>query len=172
MSVCLLTWAASLAFFESLAAAGQMHTAEGTARSNPALEQFKALAGEWEGQDKHGNVFHATYENLASGVVMERLEAKGEGTMVTMYSLDGDHIVAIHFCSSGNQPVLKTGPVSAATGKYDFVTERTYGLSSPQDLHMVELLVTLTDRDHFSQVWTNLNHGKRSSYTISLVRKK
>jgi len=162
----------TLVVLTPVAVAQHSHPAEAAPRSNAALEQFKTLAGEWEGKDNHGKPVHATYEALASGVVMERLQAEGEASMVTMYSLDGDHIVAIHFCSTGNQPILKTGTVSAATGQYDFQIERAYGLRSPEELHMVELLVTLPDPDHLTQAWTNLDHGKRSTNTISLARKK
>lgn len=165
--------ALSCCFAGSFSPARQAHGAGETRRSNPALEQFKSLAGEWEGKDSHGGVIHATYESLASGVVMERLQPEGHtGIMVTMYSLDGDHIVAIHFCSAGNQPILKTGSLSSATGKYDFLLERTYGMNSPEELHMVELLVTIPDNEHLSQAWTNLDHGKRSTNTISFTRKK
>ena len=164
--------ALSFVFLAAFAAARQSPTPEGKSRSNAALEQFKSLAGEWEGKDNHGRAVHASYEALASGVVMERLQPEGEGSMMTMYSLDGDHIVAIHFCSAGNQPILKTGPVSAASGKYDFVIERAYGMSSPDELHMVELVVTLPDHDHLTQAWTNLDHGKRSTNIILLSRKK
>jgi len=167
--VCIVLTSGLLAM---LAAAQHPQTTEGPARSNPALEQFKTLAGEWEGQDSRGKPVRASYEALASGVVMERLQPEGQASMVTMYSLDGDHIVAIHFCSAGNQPILKTGTVSAATGKYDFQIERAYGMRSPEELHMVELQVTLPDAEHLTQTWTNLDHGKRSANTISLARKK
>ncbi len=151
---------------------GQAHPTHSEFRSNPALEQFKSLAGEWEGKDTGGKAFSVSYELLASGVVMERLQPVGQPGMLTMYSLDGDHIVAIHFCSAGNQPVLKTGQLNTATGKYDFTIERVYGLNKPDELHIVELLVTFTDIDHVTQSWTNLNHGKRSTNTITFVRKK
>ena len=161
------------AFLAASAVARQSHTASEISRhSNPALEQFKSLAGEWEGKDSHGTVVHASYESLASGVVMEHLEPSGQPSMMTMFSLDGDHIVAIHFCSEGNEPILRTGAISAANGSYDFVVEHTYGLNSPEELHMVELVVTLTDNDHFTEAWTNLHNGKRSTNTISLTRKK
>jgi hypothetical protein len=167
---------ANLALALGLLAAGasarQSHTTDANHRSNPALEQFKSLAGEWEGKDSHGTSVHVRYETLSTGVVMERLEPAGHAPMITMYSLDGDHILAIHFCSEGNQPIMKTGPITTANGKYDFVIERAYGLRSPNDLHMVELVVTLTDNDHFSQAWTNLHDGKRSTNTITLTRKK
>jgi hypothetical protein len=104
--------------------------------------------------------------------VMERLQPAGHPGMVTMYSLDGDHIVAIHFCSAGNQPVLRTNQLHDATSKYDFTMERVYGLNTPDELHMVELLVTFVDKDHVTQAWTNLSHGKRATNTITLTRKK
>jgi hypothetical protein len=151
---------------------GQAHPTHSESRSNPALEQFKSLAGEWEGKDSGGNAISVGYEVLASGVVMERLQPAGHPGMVTMYSLDGDHIVAIHFCSAGNQPVLRTNQLHDATSKYDFTMERVYGLNTPDELHMVELLVTFVDKDHVTQAWTNLSHGKRSTNTITLTRKK
>lgn len=151
---------------------GQAHPTHTAFRSNPALEQFKSLAGEWEGKYSGGNAISVSYEVLDSGVVMERLRPAGQPGMLTMYSLDGDHIVAIHFCSAGNQPVLKTSQLHAATSKYDFTVERVYGLNKPDELHMVELLVTFIDKEHVTQAWTNLSHGKRSTNTITLARKK
>lgn len=168
----LALFALSFSFLMTSALARQTHPVQSAQRSNAALEQFKSLAGEWEGKDSHGALMHATYEVLASGVVLERLQPEGQPGMITMYSLDGDHILAIHFCSAGNQPILKTGPLSSAMGKYDFLLERAYGMSSPDELHMVELLVTLPDKDHLSQAWTNLDHGKRSTNTISFTRRK
>jgi hypothetical protein len=162
----------SLCFLTSPPVWAQAQPTRVALRSNPALEQFKSLAGEWEGKDSRGKTVHLSYEVLASGVVMERLQSVGQAGMLTMYSLDGDHIVAIHFCSAGNQPVLKTGPLAAAAGKYDFTVERVYGLNKPGELHMVELLVTIADNDHFTQAWTNLAQGQRSTNTITYARKK
>lgn len=159
-------------FFGVAPLAGQSHPAPQSARTNPALEQFKSLAGEWEGKDSHGATVHLSYEVLASGVVMERFQPETASAMVTMYSLDSDHIVAIHFCSTGNQPILKTGPLSSATGKYDFTLDRTYGMTSPEELHMTGLLFTMIDNDHLSQAWTHVDHGKRSTSTFTFSRKK
>lgn len=172
MCRCFVISALTIASLAGVAAARQSHTADVGHRSNPALEQFKSLAGEWEGKDSRGTPVRASYEALASGVVMERLQAQGQPPMITMYSLDGDHILAIHFCSEGNQPVLKTGPVSVATGKYEFSIERAYGMNSPEELHMVELVLTLSDNDHVTEAWTNLHNGKRSTNTVTLSRKK
>jgi hypothetical protein len=32
--------------------------------------------------------------------------------------------------------------------------------------------MTFTNKDHVVQAWTNLDHGKRSTNTITLIRKK
>ena len=172
MRSCFVNLALASGLLAATALARQSRTADAPHRANPALDQFKSLAGEWEGKDSHGNLVHASYESLSTGVVMERLEPAGHAPMITMYSLDGDHILAIHFCSEGNQPIMKTGPIAAANGKYDFVIERAYGLHSPEEVHMVELVVTLTDGDHVTQAWTNQHDGKRSTNTITLTRKK
>jgi hypothetical protein len=37
---------------------------------------------------------------------------------------------------------------------------------------MVGLVLVMPDKEHLTQVWTSLHDGKRSSNTISLVRKK
>jgi hypothetical protein len=112
--------------------AAQAHPTQFRSRSNPALEECKSLAGEWEGKDTGGNAVSVSYQVLASGVVMER-----------------------------PQP-----------GNYDSTVERVYGLNKPEELHMVELLMTFTDKDHVTQVWTNLTHGERSTNTITFARKK
>jgi hypothetical protein len=163
--ICLLAF--SLA---STSVSAQTHPA---APSSAAFDQFKSLVGEWEGKDSGGTKMNATYESIVGGsVIMERLQPEGETGMVTMYTLDGDRIVVTHFCSVGNQPMMQTAPLSAATGKYDFVFLRVSGMKSPDELHMVGLTVTMPDKDHFSQVWTNVNQGKTSTNTINFTRKK
>lgn len=148
---------------------GQAHPTDAESRSNPALEQFKSVAGDWEGKDRSGNAISVRYEVLARGVVMERLQPAAQPGMLTMYRLDGDHIVAIHFCSAGNQPVLRTGQLSAATGKYDFTIERVCGLNTPHELHLVELVMSFTDKNHVTQAWTSRSHGKRCTNTIAFA---
>jgi hypothetical protein len=157
-----------LSLLTPLAASAQNSSAHSSA---PAFEQFKTLVGDWEGTDSHGNKVAVHYEIVAGSVLMERLQPEGEAGMITMYSMDTDHIVAIHFCSAGNQPILETPPLSAATGKYNFILARSYGLKTPDELHMTELLVTFADKNHFTQIWTHRSQGKTGTNTISYSRK-
>ncbi len=152
------------------AAAQEMHPA---ARSTPAFDQLKSLAGEWERTSTQGSKVTLTYQVVSNGsVLMERLKGPGESEMITMYSLDGDHIVATHYCSAGNQPTMQTPTAAAATGKYDFSFVRVSGTKTPDEGHMVALTLTMPDNNHLTQVWTFDDHGKSLADTFAFTRKR
>jgi len=142
-------------------------------RSTPAFDQLKSLAGEWEGKAASGGTTKVTYKVVSNGsVVMEQLQPAKEAEMITMYTLDGDHIVVTHYCSAGNQPTMQTGPVSAATGKYDFSFVRVSGTKTPDEGHMAALTLSITDKDHITEKWTFEDHGKSMVETFTYTRIK
>lgn len=152
------------------AAAQEMHP---SARSTPAFDQLKSLAGEWERTSTQGSKVSLTYQVVSNGsVLMERLKGPGESEMITMYSLDGDHILVTHYCSAGNQPTMQAPAGSAATGKYDFSFVRVSGTKTPDEGHMVALSLTIPDKDHLTQEWTYDDHGKLMADTFTFTRKK
>jgi hypothetical protein len=151
-------------------AAQEMHP---SGRSTPAFDQLKSLAGEWERTSTQGSKVSLTYQVVSNGsVLMERLKSGDMSEMITMYSLDGDHIVATHYCSAGNQPTMQTPTAEAATGKYDFSFVRVSGTKTPDEGHMVALSLTMPDKDHLTQVWTYEDHGKSMVDTFTFTRKK
>lgn len=151
-------------------ASEEMHPA---ARTTPAFEQLKSLAGTWHGTEQQRVESTLTYQVVSNGsVVMERLQGAKEPEMITMYSLDGDRILVTHYCSAGNQPTMQSAPLTAATGKFDFSFVRLAGASSPDEGHMVALTLTLTDKDHLTQDWTFTDHGKTMTATFSFTRVK
>jgi len=159
----------SLSFSNPLLAQ-EMHSG---GRSTPAFDQLKSLAGEWEGKAASGGATKVTYKVVSNGsVVMEQLQPAKEAEMITMYTLDGDRIVVTHYCSAGNQPTMQTGPVSAATGKYDFSFVRVSGTKTPDEGHMAALTLSITDKDHITQKWTFEDHGKSMVESFSYTRVK
>jgi hypothetical protein len=155
----------------SACAAQEMHPA---ARTSPAFDQLKSLAGEWEGKgDTAASAkVKVTYQVISAGsTVMEHLQPVNEPDMLTMYTLDGDRIVVTHYCSAGNQPTMQTAPLTSATGKYDFSFARLAGAQSPDEGHMQSLTLNITDKNHLTQVWTFTDHGKSQTETINLIRK-
>jgi hypothetical protein len=147
-----------------------MHSA---ARTTPAFDQLKSLAGEWEGKNSAGMAVHLSYTVVSNGsVVMENLQHSKQDQMITMYSLDGERLAVTHYCSAGNQPTMQTAPSPPVNGRYDFTFVRATGLNSPDDGHMVSLSLALTDKDHLMQVWTYDDHGKPSVETFTYTRIK
>jgi hypothetical protein len=79
----------------------------GGERSKPrlAFERLVAsLTGQWKGVED-GTEFEVAYTVTANGsVLMEEFRPKNGPTMVTMFSVDGDRLLATHYCSAKNQP--------------------------------------------------------------------
>ncbi len=157
------------ALFSTFAAAQEMHTA---ARTTPAFDQLKTLAGHWEGTTQDGKKGQVSYEVISGGsVLMERLSPGNEPDMITMYSLEGDRILVTHYCSAGNQPTMQTGPSPAANGKIEFTFLRLAGAKSPGEGHMVGLTLSMPDKNHLIQSWTYDDHGKAVTENFTLTRK-
>ena len=160
---------AVLAVAPAFVAAQEMHMA---AHSNPAFDQFKFLVGHWEGTTSNGKKVTVSFELISNGsVLMERLSPGDEPDMITMYTLEGDRILATHYCSAGNQPTMQTAPSPAADGKYQFTFSRLSGAKSPDEGHMVGLNVSMPDKDHLIQNWTFMDNGKSQSENFTYTRK-
>jgi len=168
----ILGTALSLLFLCSttLTRAQEMHP---SARTTPAFDQLKSLAGDWEGKNSSGTLVKLTYKVVSNGsAVMEHLQPGKESEMITMYTLDGARIVVTHYCSAGNQPTMQTAPAPAANGKYDFSFVRVSGTKTPDEGHMASLSISIPDKDHLRQVWTFDDHGKSMVQTFTYTRVK
>ena len=80
-----------------------------------AFERLKGLQGRWEGTGgeagKPGDPLVVEYAVTAGGhAVMEKVFAGQPHEMVTVFTLDGDDLIATHYCSGGNQPHYKFKP--------------------------------------------------------------
>jgi hypothetical protein len=140
-------------------------------KSAAAFEKLISLVGEWEGTNAEGHV-KATYTLVSGGTaLMERLQSGDEPEMLTLYTLDGDHLNIVHYCSEGNQPQMRTATITELAGPLMFKVIQVTGLKSPDAGHMTGLTLTMPDRDHFTQEWTYLNKGKSSTDLFKFTRK-
>ena len=136
------------------------------------FEQLKTLIGTWEGTSASGKVMRVTYEAASGGTaLMERLKPADEAEMVTMYTPDGDRVAVTHYCSTGNQPHMRTEPITGTVTLFTFSFVRATNLASPDAGHMSQLVVTLQDRDHFTQEWTWSDKGKMGTEVFRFTRK-
>jgi hypothetical protein len=136
-----------------------------------AFDELKTLVGEWEGRTSGGPV-RITYTLVSGGTaLMERLQPANEPEMITMYSADGDYIVVTHYCSTGNQPQMKSEAMIAKAQKYSFSLVRVTGMKTEDEGHMVGLVMTLVDKDHLTQEWKYQDKGKTSADKFEFTRK-
>ena len=166
------TLAAAAAAAVGLAAPAAAQQMEHAFKPTPAFSQLTPLAGEWQGQNSVGKTVEASYQVVSAGsALLERLRTRDEGEMVTVYTPDGQHIAVTHFCSSGNQPQMRTAAVTGATKSFSFAFVRATNLPTPATGHMHHLTVTLQDQDHFTQEWTWQEKGKGHTEVFRFTRK-
>jgi hypothetical protein len=140
-------------------------------KSTLAFERLASLVGEWKGV-LDGTETHVTYTLIGSGsALMEEFRPKNGPTMVTMFSADGDRLLATHYCSAKNQPQMATERIADPLAKsVAFSLVRVTGLSSPDDWHNTGLVVTMEDQDHLTQKWTYLSNGKTGTNVFHFTR--
>ncbi|MFN0012620.1 MAG: hypothetical protein ACKVS8_13360 [Phycisphaerales bacterium] len=161
----------------ALAGGGCQSGARVAGHTPPAIkasfDQLKTLDGEWESVDEKGQIsVAAVFKTTAAGsAVREIMFPGGTHEMTNMYHLDGDSLMATHYCAVGNQPRMRcTRP---AGGVYMFNTADVTNLSSRDTEYMAELRLIVQDKDHIRQEWQSFKNGEKTeSVVFELTRKK
>jgi hypothetical protein len=141
-------------------------------KSDAAFKQLATLAGEWEAvQD--GTPVRETYTVTANGsALLVETTPANEPPMITMITVDGDRLIATHYCSAGNQPHLVNSAPGDLRKGLAFSLERVTGLKTPADWHNTGLTIILDDNDHMTQRWTYLYKGQSGTTDFHYTRKK
>jgi len=153
---------ASLAIVAAPAAAGEHdHAAAG---GPPALDRFRALAGEWVAAEdgemmKKGDLV-ARYEVTAAGTAV--IETVFPGTpheMVTVYHRDGEDVVLTHYCMEGNQPRMRARG-NGAGERVEFAFDGGANIDPATSRHMHSASFRFLGPDLFESEWTELQGGE------------
>jgi hypothetical protein len=136
-----------------------------------ALDHFKSLVGTWEGKSASGDTEEVTYTLAAGGTaVMADMHLLSD-SMMSMFYVDGGHLMMTHFCPSNNQPRMQaTISPDLKTVTFDFLDATN--LAGPQAGHMHRAVYLFTDAGHYSEEWTWKKEGKDSKFQYQLERKK
>jgi len=137
-----------------------------------AFERLKTLAGTWEANTEKGKI-SSSYEVVSNGsAILERVKVPGESEMITMYHLDGNHVVLSHYCTAGNQPRMETTGLDA-NGELVFNFTGGGNLGDPNVGHMHHAVLKFGGPDDFSYNWTFQQDGRpRFTENIHYVRVK
>lgn len=121
------TAAAALVVIALLGVPAKAHDHELAPASNATFEKLKSLAGTWDANmlKPDGEKTTVVYRVSAAGTVVQETMFPGTPMeMINMYTVDGDAVVATHFCAGDNQPVLRLN-AAKSNGKqlvFDFVS--------------------------------------------------
>jgi hypothetical protein len=142
-------------------------------KNNAGFEKLKSLAGEWEGKATDGKPVKATYKVTSGGsAVSETLQSGTEPEMLTVYHMDGGHLMMTHYCSLANQPRMRAAAFSGDPKSLDFqyVTATNHGKADAP--HMHHLVVAFDDPNHITQKWMLKGMGPDQEVAFHLERKK
>lgn len=139
--------------------------------STAAFAQLSSLAGKWRAVGNDHNI-SVTYTLIADGSTLVEDDQPAQGAnMMTMFSVDGDHLIATHYCSAGNQPQMTTKAIAEPQSKsLAFSLVRVTGMKTADDWHNTGLELLLEDKGHLTQTWTYTSGGKVGTRVVHLVR--
>jgi len=124
-----------------------------------AFAKLKSLSGRWEAQMGEHKIV-TTFEVASNGTaVLERMSGHGVGDMLTIYYLEGSHIVLTHYCASGTQPHM-VAQAGRGNDELHFKLAGTSGLTSLDQGHMDEVVVRFDGLDEVNEDWTWKENGK------------
>jgi hypothetical protein len=139
-------------------------------KSDQAFDRLSSLQGEWKGE-QDGVKVRLIYTLTANGsALMEECRPETGHTMITMFTVDGDHLIATHYCSAKNQPQMTTSAITDVQKPLVFSLVRVTGLKSPDDFHNTGLTVIQEDNDHLTQEWLYQAKGKTGKNTFHFTR--
>lgn len=114
-----------------------------------AFEQLSGLVGDWSGKSASGREHKVNYRLTAGGSVLVETWSLSSGReSMTLYHLDGESLMATHYCPQGNQPRLVLMP---GEGKMHFAFLDGTHLQVPGKSHQYSFWLQIDDEDHFQR---------------------
>ncbi len=157
----LTTWTVGLAW--CAAAAQAADAPAGSAQE--ALGRIKALVGTWEGHiaTPDGPPGSVRYELTGGGTtVVERLFPGTDHEMMTVYHVDGEKLLATHYCAMGNQPMMKLETATARELSFGFVGGTN--MDASKDVHIHSGRIRFLDGGRLESEW-DVYQGPKKTIT-------
>ena len=121
-----------------------------------AFAQLKSLAGTWSGHAMtvDGPATTVDYRLTAGGTaVMETLFGGTPHEMLTVYTLNGDDVVATHFCGAGNQPIMKLDKAQSTPDRLVFSFVSVGGDHAKDHPHVHNGFLHFTGANQMEATW-------------------
>jgi hypothetical protein len=138
--------------------------------SDAAFKELKTLAGDWQGNLK-GTPTRVSYRVTADGSALMLTEQVDSTVMITMFTVDGDQLLATHYCSVGNQPQMISTTPGDLTNGITFSFGHVTGMKTPDDWHNTGLTISRDSTGRLTHHWTWLYKGREGTTEFHFSRK-
>jgi hypothetical protein len=142
-----------------------------------SFDKMKTLAGSWEGRmtttpseaDIEGKLAKVTMRvtSMGNALMHEATSAARPDDPLTVFYLDGDHLLLTHYCDAGNRPRM-TGKLSPDGKSVEFEFLDVAG--STEYGHMHHAVFTFIDANHHTEDWTFMHGDKPLHAHVDLQR--
>lgn len=124
------------------------------------FDQLKSLQGQWRSAKPDGKTT-VEYRLIANGTALvETWTMSPTRQSMTVYAMDGERLLATHYCPQGNQPrLVLAGTDASGTHRFDFLDGTN--LQDPEGFHEHAFTVRI-DGDALTRRETYI--GNRASY--------
>jgi len=136
-----------------------LFAAESRVTAEGAFKQLTSLAGDWAGTFPDGRSHTVSYRLTAGGSVLVETWTLGPNReSMTLYSTDGSHLIATHYCLQGNQPRLVLVQDHDAT-RLSFEFRDGGNLQVPGKAHQRAFWVKIDGPNSFTRSETYVENG-------------
>src|SRR5215831_5215645 len=139
-------------------------------KSEEAFDRLASLQGEWKGVADGVNTTLIYILTANGSALMEQCRPEKGPEMITMFTVDGDHLIATHYCSAKNQPQMATLAITDVQKPLEFSLVGITGLKSPDAFHNTGLTVIQEDNEHLTQEWLYQAKGKTGKNVFHFTR--
>lgn len=136
------------------------------------FDAMKKLAGRWENTETEPGQPPAVceFKVVAGGSVL--VETMLPGTpyeMVNTYSMDGNDIVATHYCAMGNQPRMKLD--GGSDTDFPFVNTGVTNLHKAGGDSMLDVRIEMKGPDAYTATWRGRADGKIGEHAVFRMKR-
>jgi hypothetical protein len=145
------------------------------ANNEPAMswDKLKGLVGTWrlvDSKTPSDQAFRITFRLIsANTALVESFGDPSKQVTETVYHLDGQRLLATHYCAQGNQPRLQLQPPSS-TGSLEFQFLDATNLKRITDSHLIRLRFEFVDSRHLIRHEVYAENGHNDESTLSLEK--
>ncbi len=133
-------------------------------RSAAAFKRLSALVGTWEGKFEDGRAHRVAYRLTAGGTALIETWTLGPTReSLTLYHLDGDALVATHYCPQGTQPRLQLSSATGPAERLSFVLRDGGSLQVKGKSHQHAFWIELKGIDAFVRSETYVENGSSAA---------